>query len=69
MFLHVYRPVGSREVLYINFGMVHSMWYCISVVGYSESRITELKQALQEAGFDSWKTVIGTRGVTLHTEI
>ena len=49
--------------------MVHSMCYCISVVGYSESRITELKQALQEAGFDSWKTVIGTRGVTLHTEI
>lgn len=40
---------------------------CVYVAGYSETRVIELTGALQEAGFDSWKTAIGTRGVTLHT--
>ena len=40
---------------------------CVYVAGYSETRVIELIEALQEAGFDSWKTAIGTRGVTLHT--
>ena len=35
-------------------------------IGFPESRIMELKESLEEAGFDSWKTVIETRGVTLH---
>ena len=40
--------------------------YRVFVAGYSEARIIELTEALQEAGFDSWKTAIGARGVTLH---
>ena len=63
-----------RGVLLIGYNLyiqeTISLKFCIInhiLLGYPESKISELKESLLNVGFDSWKTVIGTEGVTMFT--